>query len=284
MLIIRKNTQNKGTYGIDFPYKGSFRNIIISENTFSNLSKQGLYQKFLIKGVNLNISDNVFANSKREGVYIDGNSFKSGAVKIHNNVLINVNTSNSSSGITVINAQNAIISGNQIYKNRVVPVSAFSASPISGDAPLKVAFTDRSIGSATSWKWSFGDGTSSTQMNPSHIYSKAGKYNVSLTVKNAAGSNTATKPSLIAVSLLKSPVPAFSASPLNGKAPLTTTFTDKSTNNPTTWFWDFGDKSTTTVKNPIHKYTKAGKFTVKLIVKNSKGTNSVTKPGYIVVK
>jgi PKD repeat protein len=284
MLIIRNNTQNKGTYGIDFPYKGSFRNIIISENTFSNLSYQGVYQKFLIKGVNLNISDNIFANSKREGVYIDGNSFKNGAVKIQNNILINVNTSNSSSGITVKNVQNALISGNHIFKNRVVPVAAFSASPTSGDAPLKVAFTDRSIGSTTSWKWNFGDGTSSTQMNPSHTYSKAGKYNVSLTVKNATGSNTVTKPSFIAVSLLKPPVPAFSASPLNGKAPLTVRFTDKSINNPTTWSWDFGDKTTSKVKNPIHKYTKAGKFTVKLTVKNSKSTNWVAKQGYIIVK
>jgi len=62
------------------------------------------------------------------------------------------------------------------------------------------------------------------------------------------------------------------------------TFTDKSTNNPTSWSWDFGDKSTSMVKNPTHKYTKAGKFTVKLTVKNSKGTNWITKPGYIIVK
>ena len=290
-LIIRNNTQNRGTYGIDFPYKGSFRNIIISENTFSNLSNQGVYQKFLINGVNLNISDNIFANLKREGVYIDGNSLKNGAVKIQNNILINVNASNSSSGITIKNVQNAVISGNQIFKNQVskIPVAAFLASSTSGYAPMKVAFTDRSIGSATSRKWSFGDGTSSTQKNPSHTYSKAGKYNVSLTVKNSAGSNIVTKSNYIVVNVLKSPVlkpplPAFSASLFNGKTPLTVRFTDKSTNNPTSWSWDFGDKSTSTAKNPVHKYTKTGKFTVKLTVKNSKGTNWVTKPGYIIVK
>jgi PKD repeat protein len=83
---------------------------------------------------------------------------------------------------------------------------------------------------------------------------------------------------------LKPPVPAFSAFPLNGKAPLAVTFTDKSTNNPTSWIWDFGDKSTSTAKNTIHKYTKAGKYTVKLTVKNAKGINWVTKSGYIIVK
>jgi len=285
-LIIRNNIQNKGTYGIIFPFQGSFRNILISGNTFSNLSRQGVYQKFLINGINLNISKNTFTNIERDGIYIDGNFFTNGAVKIQNNTLVNVNTSNSSSGITIKNVQNAAISGNKILKTQVpqVPLAAFSASPTSGYAPLTIKFTDKSTGSLTSWKWSFGDGTYSTQKNPSHTYNKAGKYTVNLTVKNVAGSNTVTKSSFIVINLLKPPVPAFSVSPLNGKAPLTVTFTDKSTNNPNSWSWDFGDKSTSTVKNPTHKYTKAGKFTVKLTVKNSKGTNWVTKPGYIIVK
>ena len=82
-----------------------------------------------------------------------------------------------------------------------IPVAAFSASPTSGKAPLKVQFTDKSTGSPTSWKWNFGDKTSySTAKNPSHKYSKAGKYTVRLTVKNAAGSNTKTMSEYIKVS------------------------------------------------------------------------------------
>ncbi len=115
-LIIKNNTQNSGTHGIIFPFQGSVKNIILSENTFSNLSRQGVYQNFRINGVNLNISNNSFTNITREGIYIDGNSFKNGAVVIKNNTLINVNTSNSSSGITIKNVQNAAISGNQILK------------------------------------------------------------------------------------------------------------------------------------------------------------------------
>ena len=81
------------------------------------------------------------------------------------------------------------------------PVAAFSASPTSGKAPLKVQFTDKSTGTPTSWKWNFGDKTSySTAKNPSHKYSKAGKYTVKLTVKNAAGSNTKTMSEYIKVS------------------------------------------------------------------------------------
>ncbi len=80
------------------------------------------------------------------------------------------------------------------------PIASFSASPRSGKASLKVQFTDKSTNSPTSWKWSFGDGKYSTSKSPAHIYSKAGKYNVSLTVKNAKGSNTKTMSGYIVVS------------------------------------------------------------------------------------
>jgi beta propeller repeat protein len=92
-------------------------------------------------------------------------------------------------------------SGN-IYTGTIsyLPVAAFSASPTSGKAPLTVTFTDKSTGTPTKWKWTFGDGTISTKQNPVHKYLKAGKYTVKLTVKNAAGSNTKTISGYIKVS------------------------------------------------------------------------------------
>jgi len=169
---------------------------------------------------------------------------------------------------------------------RKAPVTAFSASPTSGNAPLRVIFTDRSSGTPTSWNWSFGDGTSnSTIKNPVHTYSKAGKYTISLTVQNAAGSNTTTKPSYInVVNLLKVPATAFSASPTSGKAPLKVTFTDRSSGTPTSWNWSFGDGTpNSTIKNPVHTYSKAGKYTVSLTVTNSRGSNTMAKSGYVTV-
>ena len=121
------------------------------------------------------------------------------------------------------------------------PVATFSATPTSGEAPLKVQFTDKSTpfpytdkntGISTSWKWSFGDGTYSTVQYPAHTYSKAGNYTVSLTVKNAKGSDTKTIKNYIVANELKAPVTAFSASPTSGKAPLNVAFTDKSTGSP----------------------------------------------------
>jgi beta propeller repeat protein len=167
----------------------------------------------------------------------------------------------------------------------VKPVAALSASPTSGNAPLKVQFADKSTGSPTYWKWSFGDGTYSTSKNPAHTYSKAGKYTISLTIKNAAGSNTVTKSSYInVVTPVKAPAASFTASPTSGKKPLKVQFTDKSTNSPTSWKWSFGDGTYSTSKNPAHTYSKSGKYTISLTVKNSKGSATKTASGYITVK
>ncbi|WP_141241694.1 PKD domain-containing protein, partial [Methanosarcina spelaei] len=151
----------------------------------------------------------------------------------------------------------------------------------SGKAPLNVKFTDTSTGTPAAWKWNFGDGTSSTQQNPVHKYSKAGTYTVILTVKNAVGSNTVTKTDYIKVTA--KPVAEFSATPTSGKAPLTVAFTDTSTGLPTKWKWNFGDGASSTIQNPKHKYSKAGKYTVTLTVTNAKGSNTITKTDYIKV-
>jgi len=166
-----------------------------------------------------------------------------------------------------------------------IPSADFSASKTSGNAPLTVTFTDKSIGSPTSWKWSFGDGSPLvTQYNPTYTYSKPGTYTVKETVSNAAGKDTEIKTNYITVTApLKAPVAALSASPTSGNAPLKVQFTDKSTNSPTSWKWSFGDGTYSTEKNPAHTYSKTGKYTVTLTVKNAAGSNTVTKSSYISV-
>jgi len=90
----------------------------------------------------------------------------------------------------------------------VHPVAAFFASPTTGKAPLTVNFTDQSTNSPTSWHWDFGGKRligripvelTSTLQNPQAIYNAAGKYTVTLTATNAAGSNTTRKLSYIVV-------------------------------------------------------------------------------------
>ncbi len=85
-----------------------------------------------------------------------------------------------------------------------LPVANFSGTPLAGNAPLIVQFTDTSTGTPTAWNWNFGDNdpTNSTSRNPAHRYTASGTYTVSLTATNAAGSNTKTQTGYITVTAL----------------------------------------------------------------------------------
>lgn len=77
--------------------------------------------------------------------------------------------------------------------------AGFTADLTSGPVPLTVNFTDQSTGDITSWSWGFGDGATSTEQNPSHTYTDAGTYTVSLAVTGPCGSDTEVKANFITV-------------------------------------------------------------------------------------
>lgn len=162
--------------------------------------------------------------------------------------------------------------------------AGFTATPLSGAAPLAVQFTDASQG-ATSWSWNFGDGGASTVQNPNHTYSTAGVYNVTLTVTNASGSDTETKANYITVNQAQSPVAAFTASSTTISAGGSVTFTDQSLNNPVTWSWTFegGSPATSTARNPVVIYNTAGTYDVTLTAMNAQGSDQEAKTDYITV-
>lgn len=157
------------------------------------------------------------------------------------------------------------------------PVADFSASPLSGAAPLLVNFTDLSTG-ATSWSWNFGDGGTSTAQHPAYTYNSTGTYTVTLTATNAYGSDVETKTGYITVSNTQPPVADFTFSANQ----LQVTFTDQSTDSDGTitgWSWNFGDGNTSTQQNPVHTYASAGTYSVTLTVTDNDGaTDDVTKP------
>ena len=70
--------------------------------------------------------------------------------------------------------------------------AAFTANPTNGSRPLTVEFTDESVGPVASWSWDFGDGTASTEQNPSHTYYLAGDHTVTLSVSSPNGFDTET--------------------------------------------------------------------------------------------
>jgi PKD repeat protein len=185
-----------------------------------------------------------------------------------------------------VNGTNSKLATIKVYERSgpVLPVADFKSNVTSGNSPLSVKFTDLSI-NATGWKWDFGDGASSTEQNPVHTYSATGSYTVTLTVSNEAGTDTETKTGYISVNPVSSKLAAnFSASPTSGNAPLKVQFTDKSTGSPTSGTWSFGDGTYSTARNPVHTYSRAGKYTVRLTVRDSRGnSNTKTMNGYITV-
>jgi PKD repeat protein len=159
----------------------------------------------------------------------------------------------------------------------------FHATTISGCTPLAVNFTDQSTpqSGVTSWAWNFGDGAASAAQNPSHTFTTAGTYTVQLTVNSTTCSNTEIKTGYINVSSI--PAAAFTGLPNSGGAPLTINFTDQSTGVPAAWLWDFGDGSSSTLKNPSHQYDTPGTYTVTLTVTNACGGDGEIKTDYITV-
>ena len=161
-------------------------------------------------------------------------------------------------------------------------ISSFEADIVMGSKPLLVSFTDRSSGEPTNWTWSFGDGNTSDEQNPTNVYQDNGLYNVTLMVSNEWGCDTLTRVAYIDVTP-QTLVANFSGAPTEGSASLTVQFIDTSTGNPTTWFWGFGDKETSTEQHPVHTYRAPGTYNVSLTVTNAAGSNTTTRAGYITV-
>lgn len=159
--------------------------------------------------------------------------------------------------LTVSNAAGSSTASRSV----AVPVSAvpdanFEFREIAGQ---EVLFRDTSTNEPTRWAWTFGDGESSSERNPSHDYAAPGTYTVTLTATNLAGSSTETK-----FVTVRGALEADFTFTVNG---LTVAFRDRSRGGPTTYRWTFGDGTdAATVPNPEHTYAKAGTYTVTLTV------------------
>ena len=133
---------------------------------------------------------------------------------------------------------------------------------------LDVQFFENSDPEVEAWLWDFGDGQTSTQMNPAHVYANPGDYEVCLTVLSLCGDSTLCDS--ITVECEK-PNAGFSFL-LDAN---TIQLQDQSTNSPTEWLWDFGDGTTSTEQNPMHIYTTIGNYEVCLIASSVCGMDTV---------
>lgn len=157
-----------------------------------------------------------------------------------------------------------------------------------------IQFTDKSIaneGLITKWNWNFGDGNTSTEQNPVYAYTKAGKYTVNLTVQTDKGCTSNVYSMEVFVNELPEinfDVPDFCLA--DGSAQFTnkTTISD-GTGAQLVYLWDFGDPqanaqrpNTSSLRDASHRYTKAGRYTVKLTVKSASGCEETLTKMFVV--
>ncbi len=148
------------------------------------------------------------------------------------------------------------------------PVAQFSGSR-EGCSPLTVDFTNNSL-YAESYYWDFGDGTSSTQNNPSHTYYAAGTYNVTLIATNSNNvSDTYTGAANIVV--YQNPTAYFTVSPTVVYLPDQPIKCTNLSDFATSFLWYFGDDSTSILENPIHYYQEEGTYDISLQVESKDG-------------
>lgn len=174
--------------------------------------------------------------------------------------------------LTVANAGGSNTSAQQVTVNLPLP-DAPVASFTHTTNNLEASFTNTSSGQIDSLLWDFGDGTTSTEQNPSHIYALPNTYNVTLTVSNAGGSNSANQQVTVSTALPDLPTAGFTAE-ANG---LDVQFTDTSSGTVESWLWDFGDGSQSTEQNPVHTYAQAATYTVSLSVSNAAGSSDAVQ-------
>ena len=158
------------------------------------------------------------------------------------------------------------------YTVTTAPAAQFSAEPTSGCATLQVNMVNESSSNAVTYQWSFPGGApaASNQPEPTVYYSVPGIYSITLIAYNSSGSSTFTRTNYITVSTV--PAPGFNFNS-NG---LTVSFNNTSVNG-TSYLWEFGDGTTSTLQNPTHTYANGGTYTVKLTTTNACGSTTITK-------
>ena len=126
--------------------------------------------------------------------------------------------------------------------------------------------------STLSHLWNFGDGNTSTSTSPSHLYSAAGNYTVTLVTTSAFGCvQQVSKPMN---SFFVKPVAAFTVSPQELCQGADNQFTDGSSaqgSNLQSWAWSFADGGTSAITNPVKRFNQPGVYNVRLVVTNTAG-------------
>jgi PKD repeat protein len=158
------------------------------------------------------------------------------------------------------------------------PVCKFFIMSGSGNVPFEAQFLNQSEGIYTSSFWNFGDGGTSTEKNPTHIYTRGGQFTVKLTVRGPSGSDTLIMPFSVQVTPLTA---VFVPSITEGPAPLKVFFNNISIGYFEKAFWDFGDGGSSTEISPTHVFLAPGFYTIKLKMDGPYGSHTIKLENYI---
>ena len=165
---------------------------------------------------------------------------------------------------TFCNAPDSVVKTVRLAVN----VQAGFDSPDKGCVPYNAQFTNTSLG-GLSFLWNFGDGSTSTDVNPSHIFGTTGTYNVRLIAIDTTTCNR-TDTFTFPITVYSIPSAGFSFSPTPAEENKPTNFTNFSS-GATNYRWDFGDGRKSDLPNPSHQYNATGTYNACLVAINAAG-------------
>lgn len=151
------------------------------------------------------------------------------------------------------------------------PTATFSVRTDNLSASFSGAGSTSPNGAISDYSWTFGDGTTGTGAEPSHVYRAAGTYDVTLTVTDGRGAKASTTQS---VSVSPQLLAAFDASTLGRKLTVDAT---SSTGTVAGYAWDFGDGTKGVGATPTHRFAADGAYSVVLTVTDAAGRTATTE-------
>jgi len=161
---------------------------------------------------------------------------------------------------------------NYLENKWLAPKPTFKGYPRMGVSPMTVTFHNFSIGYGGKYLWDFGDGSTSSEVNPTHTYQTEGKFSVRLTMTSVKGGQGLTEKSNY-IEVNNKQLPSFFyATPIQGNIDTKFNFVDQSDGDIIERHWFFGDETDQTISNPnihsiTHKYIKTGTYLPTLIIR-----------------
>jgi len=149
-------------------------------------------------------------------------------------------------------------------------VEASFQTPGEGCAPYQAVFTNTSK-AGTDFIWDFGDGQTSTEENPVHLYQTPGDYHVKLIAIDTSTCNKQDTSTVFVIHVVDKPHAEFTWGPNPPQVNTPVSFTNLSSADAVNFSWDFGDGLSGSDRNPVHEYVASGQYMVTLIAFNALG-------------